>query len=98
MVNTRSLWRPAYGICGKQAGSTRNRAYVATPFDQIDSMYVVGVYDAGTTDTSQDLGEDINGHFTPREVAASGKSDSDRGINMTARYTAGNPDAKRCAW
>lgn len=57
-------------------------------------MDIVCVYDTGTTDTAQDLGEDINGNLTPREVTTSSERNGHRGIDMTTRHTAGNPDAE----
>ena len=61
---------------------------MASTFDDIDGMNVVGIDDTGAAKTAHDLGEDVGGDLAPGEVTESGESDCDRRVNVSARDAA----------
>ena len=70
---------------------------MSTAFNQIDGMDIVCVYDTGTTDTAQDLGEDVRWNLAPWEVAHSSEGDRYSRVYVTTRDAARDPYTKRSA-
>lgn len=88
--NTNSTYR----IRRKQTRSARNGTNVPATFDEVDRVDVVRVDDAGATETTHELCEDVRRDLAPREVAEGRKRDGDRGVDVPAGNTTRDPDTE----
>ena len=65
-----------YGVSGEKASGSQC-SDVPSALHDIDGVYVVGIDAASTADSSQELGEDVDGHFAPWEVSECRESNGD---------------------
>ena len=68
---------------------------MAATLDEVDRMDIICVDDSSTAQSTHELGENVRGNLTPREVLSERRHcDRDRGVNVAWGDPGGDPRAQ----